>query len=101
MIKVTVLYGHPANAAAFERYYNEVHLPIASKMSGFTKFEFTVFGPGPDGSKPAYHRMAEFWFESEAALQGTLTSEAGQATMADIPNFADGGATFIFGQVVG
>lgn len=101
MIKVTVLYGHPADAVAFERYYNDVHLPIAGRMTGFTKFEFTVFGPGPDGSKPTYHRMAEFWFETEAALQATLSSEAGQATVADIPNFADGGATFLFGQVVG
>jgi hypothetical protein len=30
MVKLTVLYGHPKDAAHFERYYRETHTPIAA-----------------------------------------------------------------------
>src|SRR5580765_8430399 len=34
MNRLTVLYGHPTNPAEFDRYYHEVHIPIAKKMKG-------------------------------------------------------------------
>lgn len=62
MFNAIVLYGHPADPDAFEKYYVETHLPIAAKMKGVEKAEFTKFIPAPDGSKPAYYRMAELYF---------------------------------------
>ena len=35
--KLTVLYGHPTNPAAFEKYYGEKHLPLAANITGFTR----------------------------------------------------------------
>lgn len=99
MIKLTVIYGHPTDTAAFEDYYNNTHLPIASKMSGFDKVEFTKFLSAPDGSKPTQYRMAEFWFSNPEALQATMGSHEGQATAADIANFATGGVTLMVGAV--
>ena len=35
MMRLTVLYGHPDDPAAFDKYYEEVHLPLAKKMQGW------------------------------------------------------------------
>ena len=100
-IKLTVLYGHPINPAAFEKYYAEIHLPLAAKITGPTRAELSKGLPGPDGSKPAFYRTAEFWFESVAAFQAAMGSKEGQTTAADLPNFASGGVTLLVSEVMG
>ncbi|MBK9939599.1 MAG: EthD family reductase [Chitinophagaceae bacterium] len=99
MIKLTVLYGHPTDPAAFEAYYANTHLPIAAKITGFEKVELTKFIRAPDGSPAAHYRMAEFWFTSPEALQAAMGSPEGQATAADLANFATGGVTLMIGAV--
>lgn len=98
MIKVTVLYGHPANADAFEKYYNESHNPLVAKVQGIIKYELTTFLPNPDGSAAPYYRMAELYFAGPAEMQEAFGSAEGKTTVADLSNFASGGATVIFGQ---
>ena len=93
MIKLTVLYGHPTEPVVFENYYANTHLALVSAMKGFEKVEYTKFISAPDGTKPGHYRMAEFWFDSVAALQATMGSTEGRATGADLANFATGGAT--------
>jgi uncharacterized protein (TIGR02118 family) len=99
MLKVTVLYGHPTSSADFEKYYAEIHLPLAAKMQGVARLELTKFVAGPDGGRPAFYRMAELYFPSQAQMQETLGSPEGQATVADLPNFATGGVTMVIGSV--
>lgn len=99
MIKGTVLYGYPKDADAFEKYYAETHLPLVSKTSGVVKAEYTKFLPNPDGTAPAYYRMAELYFDGPAELQQALNSPEGKAMAADLSNFATGGVTIIFGTV--
>jgi uncharacterized protein (TIGR02118 family) len=101
MMKVTVLYGIPASPEQFEKYYGGTHLPLAAKMKGLARIELTRFVPGPDGSKPAFHRMAELYFTTPAEMEQSLQSPEGRATVADIPNFATGGVTMIVGTVDG
>jgi uncharacterized protein (TIGR02118 family) len=48
-----------------------------------------VYGPPTD-------RAA---FESDEALRAAMASPAGQATVADVANFATGGATVLIAQV--
>ena len=97
MIKLTVLYGQPTNTEAFENYYADTHLPIVAKMQGYTRSEFTLFMSPPDNSAAVYYRMAEFWFDNPEALQATMGSAEGQATAADLSNFATGGVTVLVG----
>jgi len=99
MMKVTVLYGHPKNPDEFEGYYTNTHLPLAAKMNGVDRLELTKFVAGPDGEKPAFYRMAELYFETQAQMLQTLGSTQGQATVADLQNFATGGVTVLFGSV--
>lgn len=97
MIKLTVLYGHPTDTSAFEKYYSETHLPLATKTTQIVKTEFTTFLPNADGTAPAYYRMAELYFNNPAEMQEALTSPEGREMAADLGNFASGGATIIFG----
>lgn len=99
MIKGTVLYGHPSDTDAFEKYYSTTHLPLVAKTTGVLKVEYTKFLPNPDGSAPAYYRMAELYFTGPAEMQQALGSPEGQAMSADLSNFATGGATIIVGIV--
>ncbi len=99
MIKLTVLYGHPTDVAAFETYYADIHLPLVATMKGFEKVEYTKFISAPDGSQAAYYRMAEFWFTSTEDLQASMGSAAGQATAADLGKFATGGVKLLVGAV--
>ena len=68
MIKLTVLYGHPADPAEFENYYAATHMPLSAKMSGVLRHEKAKVMRTPTGDKPPYHRIFEAWFESEAAV---------------------------------
>ncbi|SDP49663.1 EthD family reductase [Desulforhopalus singaporensis] len=99
MKKVTVLYNHPEDSEAFEKYYHETHLPLAATMKGIARLELTRFEAGPDGSKPAYYRMAELYFSDDNQCQTTLGSPEGEATVADLSNFATGGVTVVMGSV--
>ena len=99
MIKVTVLYGHPTDGAAFEDYYANTHLPIAAKMSGHEKLELTKFLNAADDEKPIYYRMAEFWYQNIETMQKAMSALEGQATAGDLPNFASVGVTFLVGEI--
>lgn len=101
MIKVTVLYGQPTDPEAFEKYYSEVHMPIAAKVPQVAKLELTKFFGTPDGSTPEFYRMAEIYYASEADMQASLGSDEGKTAVGDIPNFATGGAKVLIGQVEG
>jgi uncharacterized protein (TIGR02118 family) len=68
-------------------------------MKGVARIEFTKFVSGPDGAKPAFYRMAELYFASQAQMEQTLGSSEGKATVADIPKFATGGVTMVIGSV--
>ena len=99
MLKATVLYGHPTDTDAFEKYYAETHIPLALKMKGVDKMELTKFVSAPDGGKPAFYRMADLYFAGPAEMQQSMSSAEGQATAADLANFATGGVTMIIGAV--
>jgi uncharacterized protein (TIGR02118 family) len=93
MIKAVVMYGHPTNVIAFERHYQETHLPLAAKIPGVQRIELDKVVGTPDGSKPPYYRIAELYAENQEALDAAMQSPEGKAAMADIPNFASGGVT--------
>lgn len=94
MVRLTVLYGHPEDPAAFDRYYHDVHLPLARKMHGLTGWTLGKCEPTGDASQAPYYMIVGLYAESKEALQSILESPEGQAAIADVPHFATGGATF-------
>lgn len=99
MMKVAVLYAHPTDPAAFEKYYTSTHLPLARAIKGVEKIELTKFVGAPDGGKPAFYRMAELYFADQAQMTRSLGSPEGVAAVGDFPKFATGGVTVIVGAV--
>ena len=92
MAKALVLYKTPTDAAAFDKYYATVHIPLAKQIPGLKKYDVStgvVRAPaGPSG----VHLTAELYFDSSDALAAGMASRQRQATAADLPNFAAGGA---------
>lgn len=98
-VKLTVLYGAPKDPAAFEKYYAGTHMPMLYKIKGIKRIELAKGLPGPDGKPPAYYRVTELWFSSMKQMQSVTGTPAFQKVVADVPNFATGGATIVTGQI--
>lgn len=91
MAQILVLYPHPKNPAKFDRYYFEVHVPLAKKIPGLRRFE-TSRGPisGPGGPSP-FHLVAILEFDSMAAIHRALETPESRAATDDLKNFAPEG----------
>lgn len=93
--KVLALYGPPADPARFDAYYMDTHVPKAKRMPGLLGYTLSRKPPTAlDGSTP-YHAVATLEFADMAAFQAALASPEGQATAADLGNFASGGVTVL------
>jgi uncharacterized protein (TIGR02118 family) len=92
MARLMVLYKTPKDAAAFDRYYFDKHVPLAKKMPGLRKCEVST-GPvmTPAGPSPV-HLIATLHFDDLVAIQKAFASPEGQAAAADVATFATGGA---------
>ena len=100
MYQLVVLYHQPNDPQFFDKHYEEVHTPLASRMPGLQRFTVTRPGTGPDGSKPAYHLIAVLEFDDAEALQAGLGSDEGKTAVADLDNFAQPGVTILAGPTV-
>jgi len=98
MYRLTILYGTPEDPEAFERYYREVHLPIASQMEGLTGWNLHWTSEQTGDVAPGIHLVVDLLAEDKASMDAILASEAGRAASADVPNFATGGVTFLSGD---
>ena len=98
MIRLSVLYGAPADPEAFLSYYESTHVPIAKAIPDMTHFTWGKCLPGPDGSAPPYFLTAELEWESPEKMQAAMGSAEGQAATGDVANFATGGATMVVSE---
>ncbi len=96
MTKLTVLYGHPTDPAEFDRYYRDVHIPLAKQMKGLKGWTIGKCESAAVGEPPPYYMIVALYADSRADLEAILNSPEGQATVADVEKFATGGATFFF-----
>ncbi|NTV99986.1 MAG: EthD family reductase [Oscillochloris sp.] len=96
MVKLTVLYGQPTDPAAFDRHYREVHIPLAQKMQGWKGWTIGKCESSTPGESSPYYMIVALYATSRAAAEEILASPEGQATVADVQNFATGGATFLY-----
>ncbi len=100
MAKLVVLYKTPTDATAFDRYYNETHIPLAKKIPGLRHYEISrgpVASPaGPSG----IHLVAMLSFDNLAAIQAAFASPEGQTAGADVQKFATGGADMLMFETI-
>jgi len=99
MVKLTVFYGQPQDPGAFDRYYQQVHIPIVRKLPGLKGYTTDKPIALTPQEKSPYYMIASLYWDSMQALQDALQSPEGQATAADLQNFATGGAALLVGEL--
>jgi uncharacterized protein (TIGR02118 family) len=57
------------DAEEFQRYWREIHAPIASKIPGLRKYVQNHSARASDGSDPPYDGIAEMWFEDATSFE--------------------------------
>jgi len=95
MAHVVVMYKTPKDAAAFDKYYAETHIPFAKKMPGLRKFEVSRGPVATPAGPSAFHLIATLYFDSMAEIKSAFGSAEGKAAAADVPKFATGGADML------
>lgn len=85
MYKLYAVWTHPAadQVEAFERHYQEVHAPLAAAIPGLRRLILTRTADSLGEEPSLFHRIAELWFDDEAALLAGEASPEGQAAIAD------------------
>ncbi|TYP86848.1 EthD family reductase [Blastococcus xanthinilyticus] len=92
--RLVVSYGQPADPAAFDTYYREVHAPLALRQPGLVRLTYGHARP-LDPRQEGPYLVAELDFDSEAAMGESMASPEGRAAGADLANFATGGVTLV------
>ena len=95
--QLTVLYHHPEDVEAFDRYYDETHTPLAVKLPDLRSLTVCRPDSDPNGNRPPYHLIATLTWDSQEAFQAALESSKGQETVADLANFAGAGVDMATG----
>ena len=95
MANLVVIYGTPADAAAFDAYYRDVHIPLAWKIPGIRSYTVSRGPIATPAGPAAAHLVATLEFDDMAAIQAAFASPEGQAAAADVQNFATGGAEML------
>jgi uncharacterized protein (TIGR02118 family) len=95
MADVVVLYKTPKDPAAFDKYYAATHIPVAKKMPGLRKYQVSQGPVATPAGPSAIHLIATLTFDSIEAVQKAFGSAEGEATAADLPKFASGGADIL------
>jgi uncharacterized protein (TIGR02118 family) len=91
-VKLVVIYPGPKDVDAFEKVYQDEHVPLAvAKLGGKTKIVATKILGSPQG-KPPFYRVAEVYFPSMQALEACAASEGGQEALAHVVKTSSGGA---------
>ena len=72
MVRMLVLYNRPEDLAAFDKHYNEIHIPLAKQMPGLLRY--TVSRNLSKGAP--YYLVAELDWEVGATLPSAAPTSA-------------------------
>jgi uncharacterized protein (TIGR02118 family) len=90
-VKLVVIYPRPKDIEAFEKVYQNEHVPLAvAKLGGKTKIVATKVLASPQGTPPFY-RIAEIHFSSMQDLEASAASDGGKEALAHAVSISSGG----------
>ncbi|MES2102597.1 MAG: EthD family reductase [Pseudomonadota bacterium] len=98
MAKLFAIYQQPADPAKFDDYYFNQHIPLAKTIPGLRSYEVTTGDVMGMGGKHAAYLVAILGFDSMEAIGAAMASPQGQATAADLANFAMAGVDVMSGD---
>jgi uncharacterized protein (TIGR02118 family) len=96
VVRLTVLYGHPKDPQVFDDYYFKIHIPLAKKIPGLKGWTIGKCESAIAGQQPPYYMIVGLYAETREDFESLLASPEGQAALADVPNFATGGYSFMY-----
>ncbi|MBS0391300.1 MAG: EthD family reductase [Comamonadaceae bacterium] len=97
--KLFAVYKQPADPKAFDDYYVNKHVPLAKTIPGLLSYEVSRGDVlGMQGKHESY-LIAILEFESVDSIAIAMSSPQGQATAADLANFASAGVDIMFSEV--
>ncbi len=90
MVKYVVLLRRREGVSAeqFREHWLTIHRSLVEQLPGLRGYTLSPTIPRSD-YPPAFDGVGELWFDSAEAALHAFQSEAGRATRADTPNFAD------------
>lgn len=90
MVRFLVLYDTPADPAAFDRHYREIHVPLTRRLPGLRRYTLSRNASRIRGAEP-YYLIAELDWDDMASLREAFRSPEGEATARDLSSFAPSG----------
>jgi len=97
VVKLTLLFRHPAQIEPFEADYNR-SLALLEQMPGILRRQANLVFGAPGGQSP-YYRVLEFYFVDRQALDAALLSPAGTAAGRAVVGFAGREVELLFSEV--
>jgi uncharacterized protein (TIGR02118 family) len=98
MAKLFAIYQQPKDPAAFDDYYFNKHVPLAKKIPGLKSYEVTRGDVMGMTGKHGVYLIAILEFASMEMVGAAMASPEGQATAADLANFAGAGVDVMMGE---
>jgi uncharacterized protein (TIGR02118 family) len=98
MVKLVAMFKKPADTESFDEHYESVHLPLVRKMPGMKRMEVSRVTGAPM-SAPQFYRMAEMYFDNQAALNKAVMSPEGMAAAKDLMGFAKDVVQMFYAEV--
>lgn len=88
MAKMIVIYDQPKNKEGFDKYYNEVHIPMVEKVPNVkgAKVQHVLQAMNTDDK---LYLIAEIEFESTEILNQSFATPEFQAVQADVVNLLE------------
>ncbi|WP_331744742.1 EthD family reductase (plasmid) [Streptomyces sp. NBC_01136] len=80
--RLIVLFATPADPAAFDRHYRDVHLPLARQLPGLRRYTLGRDAVPVRGGEP-YYLVAELEWDTMEELRAAFASPEGRTTAAD------------------
>jgi uncharacterized protein (TIGR02118 family) len=99
-VKLTVVYAKPDDADAFDKHYQDVHMPLVGRWPGVQRTEVAKVSGGPGGSASPYHLVTEIYFADGDALNAALGSPAGAEAGKDFMAIAAKGSFMTVSEIV-
>ena len=99
MAKLFAIYQQPKDPAAFDSYYFGKHVPLAKTLPGLRSYEVTGGDVMGMAGKHSAYLIAALEFDSMESIAFAMASPQGQATAADLANFASAGVDVMMGNI--
>jgi uncharacterized protein (TIGR02118 family) len=99
MYQLIALFHQPPDTEAFDRAYNQEHLPLARKIPGVIAIDVSKFAPVKDGPAPFY-QMSMLTFADRESFKTAMKSPENAAAGVNLNAFAAGLVDFYMAEKV-